>query len=208
MKQLLTILLVVTLSLFNNLFSQTAQEILDNWNSLNLSSDISCWQIDAFGCHTLIDCKTRQILPGQEPCEVPDEVIAVEVREMSQRLFNEINKHRKRLGIHTLVYDSNMEEMISSPWNQWQASNGKISHGSGDNSSHNRSKRVGIGGVGECCASSYKEDTEETCQFLEQYKGSPLHWNILMDDDYHYISVSTVYVEIGDIYYSVVNVRR
>lgn len=208
MKQLLTILLVVTLSLFNNLFSQTAQEILDNWDSLNLSSDISCWQIDAFGCHTLIDCKTRHILPGQKPCEVPDEVIAVEVREMSQRLFNEINKHRKRLGIHPLVYDSNMEEMISSPWNQWQASNGKISHGSGDNSSHNRSKRVGIGGVGECCASNYKGDTEDTCQFLEQYKGSPLHWNILMDDDYHYISVSTVYVEVGDIYYSVVNVRR
>lgn len=202
------LLVIVFLVLSSNLFSQTAKEILDNWDSLNLSSGISCWQIDAFGCHTLIDCKTRQILPGQEPCEVPDEVIAVEVREISQRLFNEINKHRIRLGVHPLVYDSNMQEMISSPWNQWQASNGKISHGSGDNSLHNRSKRVGISGVGECCASNYKGDTEDTCQFLEQYKGSPLHWNILMDDDYHYISVSTVYVEIGDIYYSVVNVRR
>ncbi len=208
MNQLLTILLVVTLSLFNNLLSQTPQEILDNWDSLNLNSGITCWQIDAFGCHTLIDCTTREVLPGQEPCEIPDEVIVVEVREMSQRLFNEINKHRRKLGVHLLVYDSNMEEMISSPWNQWQASNGKISHGSGDNSLHNRSERVGINGIGECCASNFEGDTEDTCQFLEQYKGSPPHWNILMDDDYHYISVSTVYVEIGDIFYSVVNVRK
>lgn len=204
MKNLVIILFLI---LSSNLFSQTPQEILDNWDNPSFSSGMTCWQIDAFGCRTLIDCTTREVLPGQEPCKIPDEVIAVEVKEMSQRLFNEINKHRRRLGVHMLVYDSNMEEMISSPWNQWQASNGKISHGGGDNNLHNRSKRVGIIGVGECCAYSSKGDSEETCQFLELYKNSPPHWNILMDDDYHYISISTVYVEIGNMYYSVVNVR-
>jgi len=47
----------------------------------------------------------------------------------------------------------------------------------------------------------------EVSRFFIQYKDSPPHWEILTDDDYDYISVSVLYDQETNRYYSVVNVR-
>jgi len=82
-----------------------------------------------------------------------------------------------------------------------------ISHGEGINSLKNRSDMVGIGGCGECCAYNNRSDRNNVSQFFLQYKNSPPHWKILTDSRYKYISVSVMYDQETNRYYSVVNVR-
>ena len=127
--------------------------------------------------------------------------------EMEKRFVETLNEWRRNHGINELKYDSEMESLLTVPWNKKQVRMGKISHGEGYNSLGNRSDRAGIGGVGECCAYNYKSDMGEVSRFFIQYKDSPPHWEILTDDDYDYISVSVLYDQETNRYYSVVNVR-
>jgi uncharacterized protein YkwD len=127
--------------------------------------------------------------------------------EMEKRFVNTLNEWRRNHGISELEYDYDMQSLLTVPWNESQVQSGKISHGEGYNSLRNRSNRVGIGGVGECCAYNSRSDIGEVSQFFIQYKNSPLHWKILTDEDYHYIAVSVLYNQEKNRYYSVVNVR-
>ena len=127
--------------------------------------------------------------------------------EMEKRFVETLNEWRRNHGINELEYDSEMESLLTVPWNKKQVRMGKISHGEGYNSLGNRSDRVGIGGVGECCAYNHRSDMGEVSRFFIQYKDSPPHWKILTDDEYDYISVSVLYDQEINRYYSVVNVR-
>ena len=127
--------------------------------------------------------------------------------EMEKRFVNTLNEWRRNHGLNELQYDSDMESLLTVPWNEKQVQMGKISHGEGYNSLGNRSDRVGIGGVGECCAYNHRSDKNGVSEFFIQYKDSPPHSKILTDDDYNYISVSVLYDREKNRYYSVVNVR-
>jgi len=92
-------------------------------------------------------------------------------------------------------------------WNESQVRAGEISHGEGYNSLKNRSNRVGISGCGECCGTNSRNDKGDVSQFFIQYKKSPPHWKILTDPRMNFISVSVIYDQETNRYYSVVNVR-
>ena len=117
-----------------------------------------------------------------------------------------LNEWRRNHGLNELQYDSEMESLLTVPWNEKQVQMGDISHGEGYNSLGNRSDRVGIGGVGECCAYNYKCDMGEVSRFFIQYKDSPPHWKILT-----MMTTTTsqfqCYTTRKNRYYSVVNVR-
>jgi uncharacterized protein YkwD len=127
--------------------------------------------------------------------------------EMEKRFVETLNEWRLNHGINELEYDYDMDSLLTTPWNESQVREGKISHGEGYNSLRNRSNRVGIRGCGECCASNSRNDKGDVSQFFIQYKNSPPHWSILTDMDFNYISVSVLYDKEKNRYYSVVNVR-
>jgi len=127
--------------------------------------------------------------------------------EIEKRFVETLNEWRRNHGIHELEYDYDMQSLLTVPWNESQVQSGKISHGEGYNSFKNRSNRAGIRGCGECCASNYRSDIGEVSQFFIQYKNSSPHWKILTNNDYNYISVSVLYDQETNMYYSVVNVR-
>ena len=127
--------------------------------------------------------------------------------EMEKRFIKTLNEWRRNHGINELEYDYDMQSLLTVPWNEGQVQAGKISHGEGYNSLRNRSDRVGIGGCGECCAYNHRSDIGEVSQFFIQYKNSSPHWKILTNNDYNYISVSVLYDQETNRYYSVVNVR-
>jgi len=127
--------------------------------------------------------------------------------EMEKRFVETLNEWRRNHGINELEYDFDMQSSLTIHWNKSQVQAGKISHGTGYNSFKNRSNRAGIRGCGECCASNHRHDRNNVSEFFIQYKNSTPHWKILTSGDYNYISVSVLYDQEKNQYYSVVNVR-
>ena len=127
--------------------------------------------------------------------------------EMEKRFVETLNEWRRNRGINELEYDYDMDSLLTTPWNESQVRAGEISHGEGYNSLKNRSNRVGISGCGECCGSNSRNDKGDVSQFFIQYKKSPPHWKILTDPRMNFISVSVIYDQETNRYYSVVNVR-
>jgi len=127
--------------------------------------------------------------------------------EMEKRFVDTLNEWRRNRGINELEYDYDMDSLLTTPWNESQVRAGEISHGEGYNSLRNRSNRVGISGCGECCGSNSRNDKDDVSQFFIQYKKSPPHWKILTDPRMNFISVSVIYDQETNRYYSVVNVR-
>jgi len=127
--------------------------------------------------------------------------------EMEKRFVDTLNEWRRNRGINELEYDYDMDSLLTTPWNESQVRAGEISHGEGYNSLRNRSNRVGISGCGECCGSNSRNDKGDVSQFFIQYKKSPPHWKILTDPRMNFISVSVIYDQETNRYYSVVNVR-
>ena len=127
--------------------------------------------------------------------------------EMEKRFVDTLNEWRVNHGLNKLKYDDDMESLLTVPWNESQVRAGEISHGEGYNSLKNRSNRVGISGCGECCGTNSRNDKGDVSQFFIQYKKSPPHWKILTDPRMNFISVSVIYDQETNRYYSVVNVR-
>ena len=163
--------------------------------------DAQCYYIDDKGNEVTVPCD--HVLPTPVFTGNIDSLCW----EMEKRFVQTLNEWRRNHGINELQYDSDMESLVTVPWNEKQVQMGEISHGEGYNSLGNRSDRVGIGGVGECCAYNHRSDKNDVSEFFIQYKNSPPHWKILTDDDYNYISVSVLYDRETNRYYSVVNVR-
>jgi uncharacterized protein YkwD len=167
-------------------------------------SNTTCYTTDKYGNEIVIDC-------DEVPWILPQPIFEGNVDslcwEMEKRFVETLNDWRRKHGIHELEYDHDMHDMLTLPHNEWQVSVGNISHGVGDNSLKSRSNRVGINGVGECCAYNHRSDVGGVSQFFLQYKNSPPHWKILTDDSYHYIAVSVIYDQETNRYYSAVNVR-
>ena len=161
----------------------------------------NCYTEDKYGNTIEVDCD--DVLPTPVFTENIDSLCW----EMEKRFVNTLNEWRRKHGIHELKYDYDMESLLTVPWNESQVRKGEISHGEGSASLRNRSNRVGIGGVGECVAYNYRSDMGEVSQFFIQYKNSKPHWKILTGTDYHYISVSVLYDQEKNRYYSTVNVR-
>lgn len=126
---------------------------------------------------------------------------------MEDRFVLTLNEWRKNRGIPELEYDYSMESQLTEPHNKWQVRNKKIAHGEGGRSLHSISTSLGFRGVGECVAYNTKPDFGEMSSFFIQYKNSKPHWKILIDDNYKYISVSVMYDNKLNRYYSTVNVR-
>ena len=174
--------------------------------SLTTTSQITwegaqCYYIDDKGNEVEVPCE------GYIPTPVFTENIDSLCWEMEKRFVNTLNEWRRNHGIHELKYDYDMESLLTVPWNESQVRKGEISHGEGSTSLRNRSNRVGIGGVGECVAYNYRFDMGEVSQFFIQYNKSKPHWEILTSTDFHYISVSVLYDQEKNRYYSTVNVR-
>jgi len=127
--------------------------------------------------------------------------------EMEKRFVDTLNEWRVNHGLNKLEYDYDMDSLLTTPWNESQVRAGEISHGEGYNSLKNRSNRVGISGCGECCGTNSRNDKGDVSQFFIQYKKSPPHWKILTDPRMNFISVSVIYDQETNRYYSVVNVR-
>ena len=191
MKKLITIPLF-----FINLIFY-AQETL-TW------SERICYTIDTYGNEKVIDCDD---VSWVQPTPIFTGNIDSLCWEMEKRFVNTLNDWRRNHGVHELEYDYDMQSLLTVPWNEKQVQMGEIGHGEGSNSLKNRSNSVGIGSVGECCAYNYTSDVGGISQFFNQYKNSPPHWKILTDGRYKYISVSVMYDQETNRYYSVVNVR-
>lgn len=161
----------------------------------------SCYTEDEYGNKTVVDCDYVM------PTPVFTGNIDSLCWEMEKRFVNTLNDWRRNHGLNELEYDYDMQSLLTVPWNEKQVQMGKISHGEGSTSLKNRSNMVGIGGVGECCAYNHRSDRNDVSQFFLQYKNSPPHWKILTDGRYKYISVSVMYDQETNRYYSVVNVR-
>ena len=127
---------------------------------------------------------------------------------MEKRFINTLNEWRVNHGLNELEYDDDMESLLTLPWNEKQVQMGKIGHGEGDYSFTNRSDWVGIYDCGECCASNHRSDINNVSQFFLQYQKSPPHWEILTSSRYSFISVSVLYDQETNRYYSVVHVRK
>jgi len=146
----------------------------------------TCYYIDENGNEIEVPCD------GVIPTPVYEGNADSLCREMEKRFIENLNEWRQNHGIHELEYDSDMESLLTVPWNGKQVQMGKIGHGEGDNSFTNRSNLAGIGRSGECCAFNHRSDMGEESQFFIQYKKSPPHWKILTDD-YNYVAVSVLY---------------
>jgi len=187
MKQIL-----ITFTFFISLLSYSQNSV---WK------DLGCYTEDEYGNTVKVNCD--DVLPTPVFTGNIDSLCW----EMEKRFVKTLNEWRRNHGINELQYDSDMESLVTVPWNEKQVQMGEISHGEGYYSLGNRSDRVGIGGVGECCAYNHRSDKNGVSEFFIQYKYSPPHWEILTDDDYNYISVSVLYDRETNRYYSVVNVR-
>jgi len=167
-------------------------------------SETTCYTIDTYGNETVIEC-------DEVPWVIHTPIFIGNVDslcwEMEKRFVETLNVWRRNSGVHELEYDYDMESLLTVPWNEKQVQMGKIGHGEGSTSLKNRSNKIGIGGVGECCAYNHTSDKNDVSQFFLQYKNSPPHWRILTDGKYKYISVSVMYDQETNRYYSVVNVR-
>ena len=138
-------------------------------------------------------------------CNGKGEVRQAECEAMSAAFFRELNQIRNGKGLKRLRRDEVMERRLTVPHNEWQRRRGDISHGRGTMSMSRRSKRAGFGkyALGECVASS----SYDAPNFVSQYRGSPPHWALLMDRDFLFIAVSTLYDAGSGTYYSAVNLR-
>ena len=126
---------------------------------------------------------------------------------MEDRFVLTLNEWRRNRDIAELEYDYNMERQLTDPHNKWQLGNKRIAHGEGGRSLHSISTSLGFRGVGECVAYNTRPDFGEISSFFIQYKNSKSHWKILTSSDYKYISVSVMYDNKLNRYYSTVNVR-
>jgi uncharacterized protein YkwD len=133
------------------------------------------------------------------------EVRQAECEAMSTAFLRELNRIRRKRGLPRLRRDEALELRLTVPHNEWQRRRGDISHGRGAMSLSRRSHRAGFGNcaLGECVASS----SYDAPNFVSQYRGSPPHWEILMDRNFRFIAVSTLYDPESDTYYSAVNLR-
>ena len=161
-----------------------------------------CYYINNKGDEIEVPCD------GFIPTPIPQMNIDSLCWEMEKRFVNTLNEWRVNHGLNELEYDDDMESLLTVPWNEKQVQMGKISHGEGDNSFTSRSDWAGINTCGECCASNHRSDVDNESQFFKQYQKSPPHWEILTDSKYNYISVSVLYDQETNTYYSVVNVRK
>ena len=127
--------------------------------------------------------------------------------EMEKRFVRTLNEWRFKHGIHELEYDYEMDEKLTTPHNEWQMKNSCIAHGEDGISLSEIAYNKGFTGVGECVAFNQIPDMEGVSRFFIQYKNSAPHWKILTGTDYHYISVSVLYDQEKNRYYSTVNVR-
>ena len=161
----------------------------------------NCYTEDEYGNTVKIDCD------GHVPTPIFTGNIDSLCLEMEKRFVNTLNEWRRNHGINELEYDYDMESLLTVPWNESQLQKGEISHGEGSTSLKYRSNRVGIRGVGECVAYNYRSDVGDISQFFNQYKNSAPHWSILTDPRMSFISVSVLYDQEKNRYYSTVNVR-
>ena len=124
---------------------------------------------------------------------------------MSDAFVRDLNRIRRRRGLPIFRKDEVMLRRLTEPHNRWQVRRGDISHGRGANTMSRRADRAGFGrsAMGECVAMS----TYDQPDFVDQYRGSPPHWRILMDRHFTVIAVSTLYDPATGAYYSAVNVR-
>lgn len=131
------------------------------------------------------------------------------LHSLSVEFFVMLNDIRVEKGLNPLVYDSTMYECVTLPHNTWQMENNKVSHAGSVPYFTDKLKRCGYFILSECCASNNKSfDTDTTrSYFLEQYEDSPSHWNSLLRPTMTYISISTLYNEELDKWFSTVNMR-
>lgn len=186
MKKILVILFVLLAS--------------EAWSQFSFS-ETTCYTVDEQGNKTLVDCE--DVLPTPLFTGNVDSLCS----EMEQRFVETLNEWRRKHGKRELHYDFEMDSLLTVPWNEGQVIAVEISHGEGPTSLKNRSDRVGISAVGECCAHNYRHDKNGQSEFFIQYQKSPPHWKILTGDRYQYISVSVLYDSELNRYYSTVNVR-
>lgn len=187
MKQLLIIS-----TLFISLSSYSQNSVWEN---------LGCYTEDKYGNTIEVDCD--DVLPTPIFTGNIDSLCW----EMEKRFVNTLNEWRRNHGIHELEYDDDMESLLTVPHNEWQVNKGLIAHGEDGRSLSEISRSRGFTGVGECVAYNYRSDMGEVSQFFIQYKNSKPHWKILTSTDYHYISVSVLYDQEKNRYYSTVNVR-
>lgn len=170
------------------------------WSQFSYS-ETTCYTLDEHGNKTLVDCE--HVLPTPLFKGNVDSLCS----EMEQRFVETLNDWRRKHGKHELQYDDDMDSLLTEPWNEGQVIAGEIGHGEGSTSLKQRSNRVGISGVGECCAHNHRRDRNGHSEFFIQYQKSPPHWKILTEERYRYISVSVLYDSDINRYYSTVNVR-
>lgn len=152
-------------------------------------------------------------VPCDDPAGAPWNYRSMDMDSMlhslSVEFFVMLNEIRAERDLNPLVYDSTMYECVTLPHNTWQMENNKVSHAGSVPYFTDKLKRCGYFTLSECCASNDKSfDTDTTrSYFLEQYEDSPSHWNSLLRPSMTYISISTLYNEELDMWFSTVNMR-
>lgn len=175
---------------------------LSSYSQKLIWEDLGCYTEDSYGNTVKVDCDV--VLPTPVFTGNIDSLCW----EMEKSFVSTLNEWRRNNGIHELEYDYDMESLLTVPHNEWQVDKGFIAHGEDGRSLSEISRSRGFTGVGECVAYNHRSDRNGVSQFFLQYKNSPPHWKILTDGKYKYISVSVMYDQETNRYYSVVNVRR
>lgn len=182
-------------------------------NNINAQVEVGSWTV--YTCYKISGKDTISI-----PCEEHVYLISntrslnsnkINVdslcHQMSLNLFNNLNDFRRGSNLSQLIYDSLMFRNLTHPHNLWQLRVGRISHSEDFRSYSERTKLRGYSGVAECVAYNHRFDENDISNFFIQYRNSPLHWEILTNPRYKFISISTVYNKKEGKFYSTVNLR-
>lgn len=175
--------------------------------SLTIQAQKRCWkENEDIGEFVLCPCDDPDGSPWNYRYMDMDSML----HSLSLEFFTMLNKVRVKNGLNALVYDSTMYNCVTLPHNTWQLEKNEVSHVGSVQYFSNKLSRCGYLRMSECVASrtngSFDTDKNRS-YFLEQYEDSPPHWESLMESDMIYISISTLYSEKHNTFYSTVNMR-